>query len=183
MLAKKYIFMIIVIFSLTSAFGFVFFESISPEINSTDDVDNTQRNSTHADLESITDDLTTHANSDWELVLSSKEIFVDGETGSGYKNLKFTIDSVDKLEIKMHVISELCVSCGGSGKGEVSVVILMPSGEPAFQKAYTESGDIDILQSHPLNGEWQIIIEGVAVGDAYRIGYSTVVYTLDLEIE
>ncbi|UCH90148.1 MAG: hypothetical protein JSV49_05790 [Thermoplasmata archaeon] len=121
--------------------------------------------------------------SEWECIVSSNETFVDGETGYGSANLKFSVNSIFQLNIKMHVISELCTACGGNGKGEVSVLILMPSGEPAFQKIYTESGDINILQTHPEEGEWQILIEGVAVGDAYRIGYYADVFILNSEIE
>lgn len=116
-------------------------------------------------------------NSDWILIFSSNETFVEGDTGVGSDLLKFTVRDVQKLNIKMHIISELCSACGGIGKGEVTVRIQTPSGDVVFQNIYTQTSDLNLLQMHPEEGEWQIFIEGVAVGEDYTVGYTAKVLT------
>jgi hypothetical protein len=136
------------------------------------------RNNNTASQNSATGADGNEANTDWELILSENNTFVDGDTGHGSDTLTFNIDSAQRLNIKMHIVSELCVACGGNGKGEVTLLIQSPTGDAVHRDVYTASSDLNLIWDLPQKGEWQISIDGVAVGDAYRIGYSAQVLVI-----
>ena len=149
---------------------------------STDDTEDlqTRGNNTGSQNSAIGADGET-GNSEWELILSENNTFVDGDTGHGSDTLTFSVDNVQRLNIKMHIVSELCVACGGQGKGEVTLVILTPTGNVVHREVYTASSDLNLIWSVPEKGQWEITIDGVAVGDAYRVGYSAQVMVIGTE--
>ena len=178
MFSNKKIVTLIIFFLLTAGFFGAFI--IEPMFNGpAGDIEpSPQDKGSNNTFGEISKEVFTGGNSDWEEVLSSNETFSDGGSGHGSDILKFTVDDIHLLKIQMRIISELCSSCGGIGKGEVTVAIVMPSGELAYQNVFTESSDLNILQTYPQEGEWQIIIDGVAVGEDYIIGYSAKVLTI-----
>jgi hypothetical protein len=136
-------------------------------------MDDPQTSGNNTALENTaTGDQASTETGEWELILSENNTFVDGESGHGSDTLTINADGLQRLNIKMHIISELCVACGGNGWGEVTLVIQTPGGDVVHRDVYTASSDLNLLWSAPEQGEWEITIDGVAVGDAYRVGYS-----------
>jgi hypothetical protein len=183
MYTNKLLILGIITILIVGSLGFVLMRpGMGGSGNGSDDAD-IQGNATAESLSDSASNDGSSIESIWQLILSKNETFADGEPGYGSAHLEFPITNENQLKIKMRVISELCTACGGNGKGEVTVMIIMPSGEVAHQNIYTQSADVNILQQHPQNGNWQIFIEGIAIGDDYRIGYNCQIYTLDSDEE
>ena len=180
MYINKYLIFMITVIIITASFTCISY--VFPKLNETDPINEKGEGSNNKTEsgQSLYEDLISE--SDWENILSENETFADGESGFGTAHLKFSINDIYRLTIKMKIISEMCAACGGMGKGEVSVRIQMPSGEVSYQYVYTTTSDLKLLHTHPEEGEWQIFIEGAAVGEDYRIGYSIEVFVLRSDI-
>jgi hypothetical protein len=181
MLGKKIIVIVVSIILILGALGiFVItpvFNNSAPETDEDQIQDNTE-----SSRESTTTERTiANSNSDWELLLSANNTFADGESGYGSDVLEFSANNIYQMSIKMHIVSELCVSCGGTGRGEVSLAIIMPSGEIAYRDTYTQTTDLNLIWTHPQGGTWNIAIEGVAIGEDYKVGYSALVLSMGVE--
>lgn len=180
--SKKHVVIFLTLFVIISGFT-ASITFIPGNSNSGDDINDNpnQTNRTGTSSSSSSDVSATNFGSDWELILSENETFADGESGYGSAELSFEIESVYRLSTKLHLIAELCTACGGTGRGEISILITMPSGEIGYKNVFTSTTDLNLLWTNPAEGEWQIFIEGFAVGEDFEVGYSAEILTIDSE--
>jgi hypothetical protein len=172
------ILIIVIVLVIAGSIGLLSSTDTGSSIDGTSDIRD-QNNGTAASTSEGGEELTPTQKVDCVLILSEGNIFVDGETGHGSDTLDFSVTDVHRLSIDIHVISELCVACGGQGKGEVTVIVKLPSGEVAFREVYTSTTDVNLLFDAPQTGSWQVIIDGVAFGSDYKVGYEMQVYVIE----
>jgi len=176
---KHALILVIVLFVVIA--GSIGVISIGDNGNSDDDVENTgsRGNNTDASSSKTGQELLPSKGAKWILIMSENSTLVDGETGHNSDSLTFNVQDVNKLSIDMHIISELCVACGGSGYGEVTVIVSLPTGDIVHREFYTSTTDLNLLYDIPVKGEWQIIFDGIAYGSDYKVGYELDVFVIE----